>query len=760
MLTPIDERRPIVRPEQASLVPTVLTAYPAPDSDRNGTDQAGSPGVSAFLWRRKKAIVTTAIVGLIIGLAFSLVSKPVYRAHTSLQVEDFNQAWRDITPVSPMQNASPEDYLQNQVKVLESDTLARRVAEKLAPMPESEPGPLHALAAFASNFLPFLSPASNSDPKRLEQQRIEAVQKALTVRTSMQSQVIEVFFDAPDPVLAARGANAVTSEFMNLNREARLQLVQDTTEWLNKQATELKAKLGNLNQELQNFAARSGLVLPGRDNTPAQERLRELQDALTRAEADRASKQARYEAASSKSGDIMADALASGPIRQYQVDLQTMRRQLADLRTIYTPDNYKVTRLAAQIAETEAAIAKERKAVLDQMHSEYQAAASLERMLSVSLERQLATVGQQTKKELQYSVLKNELDTTQKLYDTVLERAKEAGAASSFRITNIRVIDPATPPSNPYSPDLPLNMAIGLGIGMIGAVGLVLLRTESGKIKQPGELTSAYVPELGVVPSVSRGLAIAAGEQNVPATQRDEVDSLLLRESFRAVLTSILFSTQADHGRESRSAHAQSRLLVVTSVDMMEGKTTIVTNLGIASALQKRDVLLIDADVRRPRLHQRFGLPNASGLTDLLQHPELLDGAEPESVVQRTEMPHLWVLTSGSTDVSSANLLYSADMATVLQYLSQRFDLIFIDTPPMSMYADARVLGQVSDGVVMVVRANTNSRDEVRAAYQQLVHDQIRVLGTILNDWKIDRGQARAYSRYYRDYEQQNGGAA
>lgn len=762
MLTPIDERREVARPQQAQalVLPPLVNHNSFPDLDRNTPEAADGQALLAFLWRRKGAIVAAAILGICAGWGAALMTRPIYRAHTSLQLQEFNQAWRDIAPVSQLQNASPEDYLQNEVKVLESDTLARRVAEKLGPLPEPKPGLIHGLLA---GILPSLFSAEPRSEQERQEQQIRRIKEAITVRTALQSQVIELYFDAPDPALAARGANAVASEFQSLNREARFQLVQDTTEWLNKQAAELKTKLQGLNQQLEDFTTRSGLVVPGENNTPAQDRLRQLQDALTRAEADRAAKQARYEAASAKPEETMSDALASGPLRQYQTDLQTMRRQLADLKTIYTPDNYKVTRLAAQIAETEAAIDKERKAVLEQMKGEYLASANLEKMLSLSLERQLATVEQQTKKELQYNVLKNELDTNQKLYDSVLERAKEAGAASSFQITNIRVIDPATAPRKPYSPDLPLNLAIGFGIGTIGAVGLVLFGSQSAKIRHPGELKSAYVPELGVVPSVSSPLAIAGGDRSLPGSERDEVDSMLLRESFRAVLTSILFNSRPERGSLSRNGQPSSRVLVVTSCDMSEGKTTIVTNLGIASALQKRDVLLIDADVRRPRLHQRLKLSNDNGLTDLLQRadlPNVLDTAPPESLVQATEVPHLWVLTAGQSDTDPANLLYSSDMSALVQHLSHRFDLIFIDTPPMSMYADARVLGQMSDGVVMVVRANTNSRVDVKAAYHQLLQDQIRVLGTILNDWKVDRSQARAYTRYYQNYERRAGGAA
>jgi capsular exopolysaccharide synthesis family protein len=433
------------------------------------------------------------------------------------------------------------------------------------------------------------------------------------------------------------------------------------------------------------------------------------------------------------------------------------------LQTIYTPDNYRVTRLQAQIAETESAIAKERNKIVGQLHNEYSTASSLEKMLSLSLTRQLTAAEQQTEKQLQFNVLKSEMETTQHLYDSVLQKAKEAGAASSLRMTNVRVIDGATAPSAPYSPNLPLNMAIGLGIGTLGGIGLVLVGTKPGKVKQPGELMSMDLPELGVVPTAHtpRMLEIVGRSVGAPRSRQAELQSSLLKESFRTVLTSILFSSRLS-GARARAGRSRGRTLAVTSVDMMEGKTTIVTHLGIASAECNREVLLVDADLRRPRLHERFNLHNRYGLTNLLAHSEAGDGGETppvESLVQSTHIPHLWVLTSGPVDANSPNALYATDLPALVQRLERQFDLVFIDTPPMFLYSDSRVLGRTADGVVMVVRANTRSREELKAAYQQLVQDRIHVLGTILNDWKIDPAQARAYGRYQSHYGPRGGGA-
>jgi receptor protein-tyrosine kinase len=254
---------------------------------------------------------------------------------------------------------------------------------------------------------------------------------------------------------------------------------------------------------------------------------------------------------------------------------------------------------------------------------------------------------------------------------------------------------------------------------------------------------------------------LPAGASASLSTWEDDYP-LLLKESFRAVLTSILFSSSAGPRLPGEAGRGPGLTLVVTSVDMEEGKTTIVTNLGIASAERKQKVLLIDADLRRPRLHEQLNLPNHHGLTDLLKNCDSSTTAEDyswESFVQPTQIRNLSVLTSGQVDAASEALLYAADLSALLQRLAHEFDLIFIDTPPMRMYSDARILGRLSDGVVMVVRAKMRRREDLTTAYQRLTADRTRVLGTILNDWQIDPSHARAYSHYYSHYGQRGMGA-
>jgi succinoglycan biosynthesis transport protein ExoP len=734
MLVPSDYRAPMRGATSPARPPALVETFTIPEPDTRAGEPAALHTIAIFLWRRKSAIAACAFCGLLAGALVSQLMTPVYRARTSMQLEGFNdQALGDIAPVSPaVPNASPENYLQNQVKLLESNTLAKRVADDLG--------------------IDSLS----------DHHRIDGVKKALTVRTSLQSQVIEIFYNDRDRNQAARGANAVATEFTNLNREARWQLVQDTTEWLNKQAVELKAKLESLNAQLQDFASRAGLILTDAQNSPAVDGLKEIQEAYTRAEADRAAKQARYEAAASNKSDLSGDAVTGSPLHQYQTDLENMRRQLAELRTVYAPDYYKVKRLEAQIAEVQSDVDKERGAILERTHTDYVAAAKLERMLSNSLASDLKTVQHQTEEERHYNVLKNEVETTQKLYDSVLEKAKTVGAESSMRMTNVRMIDAAIPPVVPYSPNPRLNMAAGLAAGIIFGIGLVFFQARPGKVRHPGETNLANFRELGVVPSAKPVAAPQVVEYDPGGLDIWKSDQpSLLKESFRAALTSILFTAQAGAAGDGRGVRTGGRTFVVASMDIAEGKTTVATNLGIASAERRHEVLLIDADLRRPCLHHRFHLSNDRGLAELLRIRESagrLGDPQIESFVQRTRTPNLSVLTSGAAGSISPEILYSSNLGALLERLGRRFELIFIDVPPMLLYSDARILGRLSDGLVMVVRANKWRCHELGGVYAGLMQDRIPVLGTILNDWKMDSSQARVYERHYGEYARKANG--
>jgi capsular exopolysaccharide synthesis family protein len=727
-------------------------------SSAHGQTPVESVGVDAFfrlLWRRKLPLLGMTLVGALLGLAAALWTPPSYRARTSLQLEGLNQDYilRDAPASSPpIVNATPERYLQNQVKLLEGETLARRVAVKLGigmPKPswlESRLDQLRKLAGIAPH-----------RPMTADDYRIYSVQKSMTVRTSLNSEVLEVLFDAADPYTAAKGADLVASEFAALNLEQRWQRVSDTTQWLGTQTAELKRKLERAGQAAEAYATASGLVFSGAGaQTLPEERMRQLEESLGKALTDRAAKEAAYQAATANP-KAFVNAAVSGPSPQYEAQLQSLRGRLADLRTIYTPNDQKVKGIEVQIAALEEAVAQQQKDTLGRMQTELVAARSFEEQVSRLHAQNLERLVSQSSHEIQYNLLKHEVAATQELYDSMVRRVEEAGMTAALQAANVRVVDPARPPTAPFSPNFPLNLAFGLALGLVGGVVLVVARERPDLVRNPGDSVGLDFPELGAIPSAKhdrefqpRGLSLSITAKDSPlelVTWNQERS--LLSDSFRAALASILFSKAMKNPATSRLRVQEGRLLVVTSVDAGEGKTTVATNLAIALAETNRRVLLIDADLRRPRLHNVFNACNDWGLADLLQTSESEDDAPLDVLARPTSIPRLWLVPSGPGVAAIPGLLHSDRLRRLLRRYRKEFDLILVDTPPMAFLPDARVVGRLSDGLIIVVRANRTSRQSLWTVRQRLLQDQIPVLGTILNNWTDAERSGRAYGGYY-----------
>jgi capsular exopolysaccharide synthesis family protein len=217
----------------------------------------------------------------------------------------------------------------------------------------------------------------------------------------------------------------------------------------------------------------------------------------------------------------------------------------------------------------------------------------------------------------------------------------------------------------------------------------------------------------------------------------------IVAEAFRSTLTSIFFV--GENG-------ARPRVLVFTSASPADGKTTVVSNLAIATAEIRLKVLVIDADLRRPRMHDVFSLPNDRGLTDLLA--EEFSKRNVVDLIQPTAIPGLHVLTGGPPTQAASHLLYSPNFAALLHEVKEDYDMILIDTPPMLQMTDARVAGRLADAVVLVARAGQTTRDALLAIKERFLEDRIRILGTVLNDWDPKRAPSGYYGRYSSSYYQ------
>src|SRR5436309_6737340 len=740
-------------PPQGGPVPTPVQATFMADSQ----DDPSRDGVVAYwrmVTRHKWLVVLVAFVGAMVGLLVTLPQTPVYQSQTSLEVQGLNENFLNLQNLNPTSApggyVDPDYEIKTQVKVLQSRSLVERAIERLRRDTSRQyGGSQDKSAAFRKLLHMAPKPAIDRD------NAIRAAAGGIKVKASENTRIIEIADDSTDPQLAADFANTLVDEFIEKNLDDRWKTTERTGEWLTKQLDDLKIKLERSEDTLQSYASATGLQFTGSAKTKGGEQenvavasVRLLQEELMKARADRMVAQSKFELLSSSPPEALPQVLDDPSLREYENKIVDLKRQRAELSPALTPANPRMQKLEAQITELESALEGARQKVVTRLRNEYMAAEYREKLLNDEFEKQLQTVSSQSAKEVHYSILKREVDTNRQLYETMLSRVKESSIASAMRASNFRIVDPAKPAGGPYKPNPLNNSLLGGMAGIFFGVVLVLLREQADRsIQQPGD-SALYlgVSELGVIPSdrQGRGQGTAAVIPIGNGNTKNPVELVtwqrqgsLIAESFRTVLTSIMFSEQ------------RPRVVVISSANPSEGKTTVSTNLSIALSEISQRVLLIDADMRRPRLHRLFDLKNDKGLSELLLSKHALKTSEVVGAVRESWIPGLHILTSGPWAANASTLLYSARLPEIIEITRHSFDTVIIDSPPMLHIADARLLAKHSDSVLLVLRAGKTTRTAGSMAIQKFVADGSTILGTILTDWNPDQTGYGYDYKYY-----------
>jgi capsular exopolysaccharide synthesis family protein len=428
---------------------------------------------------------------------------------------------------------------------------------------------------------------------------------------------------------------------------------------------------------------------------------------------------------------------------------------MAELSTTLTPQHYRVKQIQAQIDELETARQRERTNVLSRIRIEYEASLKRESQLKHDFETQYGVLAGQADDLIQYNILLREAEGNKRLYETTLQQGKEASLASVMRTSNARVVDAARPSGVPYTPNVQFNLTLGmLGTLMCGVLFVVVRSRSDLRIQVPGVLgTQLNLRELGIIPAAKTDPAVrtlprsgSRRDGNILLPRPDGLtDGLelvtlkrkpsIMAEAFRATMASIMFSGE----------HEKPSVLLFTSPSPREGKSTIVCNLAIAFAEIHNRVLLIDGDMRLPRLHKVFNIPNTSGLSDILHERGAIEDYVDQALSRKTSIPDLEVLPAGPARTNLSQLLYSSRMTELIRRLRRSFDIILIDSPPVLSVPDARILARNADAVILVARAHQTQQEAAIAAARCFAEDGRRILGTILNDWNPN---VSAYGQY------------
>jgi capsular exopolysaccharide synthesis family protein len=714
------------------------TRIPARSRETVSIEDSVVLDLGEFIRRHHRTFLAATLLGLVLAFAVTQSQSPVFRAGATVEIQDLNENFLNLKEVSPLSappQSSTTNDLQTQLRILQSNSLIERVLNQL---PKETAQPLPGLRA-----LWFRLRGSPAGPPLTHDEIVENAARNLGVSESRQARIVDLTYDSQDPRYAAAFVNRLAQQYIDQSVESRLEISRGTTVWLGRQLDELRKQLEESEKRLQTYAHASGLLVTSGDHRPAEDQLRQIQENLSKAQENRIMQQARMETAVNTPADALDGPIGSA-LREYRTKLTDLRRQRADLVTVYTPDFDGVKRLDGQIRALESALHAENSAMLQGIQADYKDSVMREKLLEDSYLQQIGRVSEQGELAIQYGILKREVDTNRELYNTMLQRAAEARVASAMRASNARLVDPAKVPRRPYRPSLVLNLLWGGTAGLL--FGLVLgswHERYDRRINRPGDLSvHLRVPELGMVPEIS---LLSAGQTSTiwgknrlngaTAKQADASVEVALAawnrskspvaDSFRAIVTSVLFSDELSW---------TPQVIAITSARPGEGKTTVTTNIAAVLAHVKRKVLLIDGDLRNPRLHQIFNQVDNYGFADLLALPgknsDLL-----AYVTRQTPLPNVWLATPGPHEFGALDLLYSEGMAALMASARQEFDMILIDTPSMLDLPDARILGRISDGVILVVQAAATDRDAARAATARLQQDGIPVLGTVLNHW-------------------------
>lgn len=732
---------PPVRPHQAATAaaPAATTNYPT-DNDVHLLDRI------AVLYRYRYISITVFVLVTLAIMIQGYTSVQIYQAQARLLIEnERSTAIPGLTTTSELYYEDPEPYYQTQYKILKGRDLARRVVRRLnlAAVPEfnGTAAPPATAITVLNDFEARLRSLMGQKPAPVEAPRPgESADESALVggflgRVSVEpvrgSRLVDVFFQSTSPQFAAAAVNALAEEYVNQNLELKLQSTDNMLEWLDKELANQQKKVEESERALAEYRDRqNALSLDDKQNIVLA-RLNQLNDAVTRAKTSRVQRESLYNQIKSLPAGANVDALpvvAQNPtVQSLKAKLTDLQRQKSQLSERYGDKHPAIQAINAQLADTQQQLDAESRRTLVTVQNEYQSAVLEEQTLSRSLDAAKGDAMDLNRKSIDYGVMEREAKSNRQVYEALLQREKELRVSSNSRSNNVRIVDRAEVPKSPLTPGGRRTWLMSLAIGFVLAIAVAFgLDYMNDTIKTPEDVGRRLkLPFLGLVP------AVRGDKHPVLASSRVPHD---FGEAFRSLRTALM----------SRYPTPGTKILIVTSAQPLEGKTTTACNIAMALAYGGARVLLIDGDMRRPGMHRPLRLTNERGLSQVLTGQ-----ARVRDVIQRTIDPNLLAITAGRTPPNPSELLASDRMRTLLTNLTHGpFDWIMIDTPPVLAVTDAVVLAPAVSGVTFVIGAEMTRRRLAERALETILGSQPKMTAVVLN--KVDFARNKYYySRYY-----------
>ena len=729
--------------------------------------------------KRKWVLITFAGSLIFFVGIFSFLVTPKYESTSTLLIEEGTSKILSIDETFGYQSPVFRDlrFFNTQLELLKSKSLAERTARKmnLLSRPEFETYKEQKKSFLSSvgDFLTFKWIKSKKDGannrseylNRLNpySEIVEDFQKSMKVKPLRDTKLVEVSFTSISPILASEICNTLAEEFIDFSIEKRYATTRQASVFLSNQIANLREDLAAKERELQKYGQEENLFYLSNTESAVLSKFSDLNKAYTQAQIDRTKAEATY----LELKDLDIDSITQSDnrvVQQIRADYTTIKNEYEEKSKIYKSSYPEMIKLRSRLDSMNEELQK----AADGAESDYRAALKREYSLKRLLDKQKADVAKMNSSAILYNSLKIEAENKRNLLNSLGEKQNETLVSEKLgglKAGNVSIIDKAEIQKNPVFPKKKLNLFLALLMGIFGGVGLCFIfEYLDNTVKGPEDVERlAGLPSLGVIPyfspedmkkkkkfshylghRYSYGKDIKVSEEILPKIKEIELINHLhpkfsISEDYRTLRTSLLLS----------NADAPPKSIAFSSALPSEGKTATVVNLAVSFSQLEEHVLVVDSDLRKPRLHRIFKTRNIGGLSGYLTGKIELNDA-----IQKTSIKNIWVLPSGPIPPNPAELLNSKKMRKMIEEVKKAFDVVLFDTPPILAVVDSLIISSLVDTTILVINADKLTRKPFLNAVKEVKRARGKIIGVVFNGLKARKGDY-FYMDYYGYYRNQ-----
>jgi len=563
-----------------------------------------------------------------------------------------------------------------------------------------------------------------------------SIASGISIEPVTDSRILDIGFTSTNPVLARMIVNSVAKAYIEKTLEMKMESSGYTIKWMTHKADEERTRLRQSEMALQQYMKAQDIVTTENRLAMTPQKMNEVNSQLTQAETKRKALEAVYRKvkrlAENHDAIESVQMIASDPaIQSLRGQMLEAEKKIMDLSKKYGHKHPVMKRAVADLEMLQQKKKLEIKRVVDIIKNQYELARSSERDLADLLSKTKTEAIRLNEKFIQYNILKREVDTNRQLYDALVTKLKEQGVSEQVQAVKVWVVENAQTPKTPSKPRKKRNIMLGIILGLFGGIGIALfLEYLDNTVKYPDDVQDRFgVPVLGTVPLLS-------SKREPPEIITIKETSTAFAESYKTIRTAVLLS----------GAGGPPKKLLVTSMAPQDGKTTTAINLSVAFAHAGKRTLLVDADMRRPRLHKIFQMVNDEGLSTCL-------ASESDIKINQTgNVENLSVVTAGPTPPNPSELLGSDRLNELVKAAGKEFDLIVFDSPPILTVSDSLILSKILDGTILVAWAGKATHDVIEKGLKMLGEIKAPIVGMILNGVVVNKSNYYYYHNYYDSY--------